>query len=165
MTNLTFTGTKDIESGKLLDVTIGCDGSGPWTACWTTSVPVPYNVTGNETCESHGAGKMPLSDNCSFPVVWYFRDPGYHNLMTIVDNKISKEVRVFTINMFNATHTMPISVVVAPALSSFFAIVILIGEYTVWKNEKFTFTERNISWNQLFSNLFSKDVAFTKVLW
>ena len=136
MTNLTFTGTKDIESGKLLDVTIGCDGSGPWTACWTTSVPVPYNVTGNETCESHGAGKMPLSDNCSFPVVWYFRDPGYHNLMTIVDNKISKEVRVFTINMFNATHTMPISVVVAPALSSFFAIVILIGEYSAHSVEK-----------------------------
>ena len=36
---------------------------------------------------------------------------------------------------------------------------------TLWKNEKFFLThQRNISSNQLFSNLFSKTVTFTKFL-
>ena len=35
---------------------------------------------------------------------------------------------------------------------------------TLWKNEKFSLTEKNISSNQRFSNLFSKNVDFTKFL-
>ena len=33
---------------------------------------------------------------------------------------------------------------------------------TVWKNEKFSLTEKKFSWNQLFSNFFSKTVTFKK---
>ena len=98
MTHMNFSGNTWVESGRLLDIDISCDGSGPWTACWTTTVPTPYNVTGNETCDDH-EGKMELGKNCSFPVLWYFREPGYHNLLVVIDNEISKEVRVFTINM------------------------------------------------------------------
>ena len=35
---------------------------------------------------------------------------------------------------------------------------------TVWKNAKFTLTEKIISSNQLFSDLFIKNVVFTKFL-
>ena len=35
---------------------------------------------------------------------------------------------------------------------------------TVWKSEKFTLTEIFFSWNQLFSNYFSKHVGFTRLL-
>ena len=120
MSLLNFTGNLWVKSGQLLDIVMNCDGSGPWTACWTTSIPVPYNATGNETCDNQG-GKM-LLDNCSFPVLWYFRDPGYHNLMTIVDNDISKEVRVFTINMYNSTHVPPIAIVALPISCSLLGI-------------------------------------------
>ena len=37
-------------------------------------------------------------------------------------------------------------------------------ESTVWKNEKFSLTEKKISSNQLFSDFFSKTIAFTKFL-
>ena len=119
MTYLNSSGNTWVESGQLLDIVMNCDGSGPWTACWTTSVPVPYNSTGNETCNDYG--KMQL-DNCTFPVLWYFREPGYHNLMTIVNNEISKEVRVFTINMYNSTHVPPITIVALPISCSLLGI-------------------------------------------
>lgn len=34
----------------------------------------------------------------------------------------------------------------------------------MWKNEKFTLTKRNISSNQLYSNLFSRTATFPKFL-
>jgi len=125
MTHMNFSGNTWVESGRLLDIDISCDGSGPWTACWTTTVPTPYNVTGNETCDDH-EGKMELGKNCSFPVLWYFREPGYHNLLVVIDNEISKEVRVFTINMYNSTHVPPITIVAMPISCSLLGIFFVV---------------------------------------
>ncbi|CAG7820201.1 unnamed protein product, partial [Allacma fusca] len=60
--NLTVAGPTWFPHGKLLDLNISCDGSGPYSYCWQLK-PAPYNQTGNETCI------MPLVTNdCEFPV-------------------------------------------------------------------------------------------------
>ena len=40
--------------------------------------------------------------------------------------------------------------------------IVQLSQSTVWKNEKFSLTKKKISSNQLFSNFFSKTIAFTK---
>jgi len=114
ITKFNYTGETWIKTGQLLEVTMECDGSGPWTGCWSTR-QVPYNMTGNETCSSDDI--MILNGDCSFPIIWYFRQPGFHNILAIVDNKVSKRSQLILTNMYNSTMTPPISVVVIPVAS------------------------------------------------
>jgi len=113
-----YTGETWINAGKLLRINLTCDGSGPWAACWG-SRPVPYNITGNESCSDPDMSEIHTnSDHCLFPVYWYFRDPGVHNILALTSNQVSKDSKVILVNMYNSTVEPSMSVVAIPVISS-----------------------------------------------
>ncbi len=122
MSFLNQTGETWLKHGRMLDITLFCDGSGPWDMCWSIK-PNPYNATGNETCEH----PEQVTTNCSFPVIWYFREAGMSDILAIVDNGISKEIKVIHVNVYDVHHQTPISIVVLPIACSLFAIIALAG--------------------------------------
>ena len=78
----------------MLDLTVTCDGSGPWKTCWYFR-DVNYNKTGSEVCETVSL----VQGKCEFPILWYFRNPGSTALIIIVDDglkHIVKQVAVVT---------------------------------------------------------------------
>ena len=91
ITNFNKTGETLIKAGHLLELDLTCDGSGPWEICWTVTAETPYNATGNETCK---AEIVTLTDACTLPVTWFFRVPGNHDILAIVDNGVSHAVQV-----------------------------------------------------------------------
>jgi len=95
---------------------------------------VPYNVTGNETCDDPGMGqKVSKSDSCHFPIMWYFRDPGVHNVLAIVNNQVSLDSKVILVNMYNSTIEPPLSVVVIPVTCSLISVCgIAAGMFTFY---------------------------------
>ena len=70
-----------LRHGALLDLSVGCDGSGPWSYCWSIK-DKDYNITGNETCVDPEELPGPA---CQFPVVWYFRSPGNFDILLQVN--------------------------------------------------------------------------------
>jgi len=120
ITNFNKTGETLIKAGQMLELNLTCDGSGPWEICWSITAEVPYNSTGNETCGDYDA--ITLTDSCSYPVTWFFRESGNHDILAIVDNGVSHAVQVIYADMYNATHSPPISVVVVPISCSLMGI-------------------------------------------
>jgi len=117
-----YTGETWINAGKLLRINLTCDGSGPWAACWG-SRPVPYNTTGNESCSDPGMSEIHTnSEHCIFPVYWYFRDAGVHNILALTSNQVSKDSKVILVNMYNSTVEPSMSVVAIPVISSLFGL-------------------------------------------
>ena len=72
-----------LKHGKLLQLDVLCDGSGPWNFCWSIH-EAPFNKTGNETCFD----PQQMAQACEFPIVWYFRTAGTFDIVTVV-RKIS----------------------------------------------------------------------------
>ena len=123
ITNFNKTGEILIKAGQMLELNLTCDGSGPWQICWQITKEVPYNATGNETCGDYDV--VTLTDSCSYPVTWFFRESGNHDILAVVDNGVSHVVQVIYAEMYNATHSPPISVVAVPitcSLLGFFGI-------------------------------------------
>ena len=84
---------------------------------------MPYNITGKETCKDDGMTQLDTKmDRCFFPVFWYFREPGMHNLITIVQNEVSMESSLVLVNMYNSTVEPPLSVVIIPVTCSLISI-------------------------------------------
>jgi hypothetical protein len=80
---------------------------------------VPYNITGNESCSDPDMSEIHTnSDHCLFPVYWYFRDPGVHNILALTNNQVSKDSKVILVNMYNSTVEPSMSVVAIPVISS-----------------------------------------------
>jgi len=133
ITKYNYTGETWINAGKLLKINMTCDGSGPWSLCWGAK-PVPYNVSGNETCDDPGMGKkVSKGDSCHFPIMWYFRDPGVHNVLAIVSNQVSWDSKVILVNMYNSTIEPPLSVVVIPVTCSLISVCgIAAGMFTFY---------------------------------
>ena len=77
---MNYTGEAWVKAGRMVELNMTCDGSGPWNACWLL-VPVPYNVTGDEVCNPDDI--RILKHQCNFPVNWWFSNSGMHNILTI----------------------------------------------------------------------------------
>lgn len=119
ITYLNETGETWLTHGRMVELLMLCDGSGPWNTCWDIK-PNPYNVTGNESCASDS---VAMTDNCSFPVLWYFRDVGIFDILAIADNGISKKIMLIHINVYDVQHQTPLSIVVIPISCSLLAIL------------------------------------------
>ena len=74
----------------MLDLTMTCDGTGPWNYCWYFK-DVDYNKTGKETCKDTGVSTV--SKTCEFPVLWYFRNAGKTALIVVVDDGLEHQVK------------------------------------------------------------------------
>ena len=84
----------------MLDLSITCDGSGPWEYCWV--VKPNYTVPNNVTCdEVPGAYKTILNGICSFNVSRYLSRNGEYSLILIVDDGLKHIVKQVGINVFN----------------------------------------------------------------
>lgn len=112
-----------VHSGKIMDVTMVCDGSGPWTACWQV-MPGPYNATGNETCGPN-TSIYYLQETCDFPIIWYFRLEGPHDILTIVDNGISKRVLVLDAYSYVDPVIPSLTIVIVPVTCTLLGIIFL----------------------------------------
>lgn len=89
-----------LKHGRMLDLSITCDGSGPWEYCWV--VKPNYTVPNNVTCdEVPGAYKTILSGICSFNVSRYLSRNGEYSLILIVDDGLKHIVKQVGINVFN----------------------------------------------------------------
>ncbi len=75
-----------------------------------------YNITGNETCDPPEREDI-LTGNCSFPVVWYFRESGPHVFLLLVTNGINRTAELVGINVYDAKKQTSVSFVLLPALS------------------------------------------------
>lgn len=124
---LNATGDTWLKHGKLLQLDILCDGSGPWNFCWSIN-DAPYNITGNETCFD----PQQMAQACEFPIIWYFRNNGTFDIVTVVDNVISKVVQVVHVNIYQVHHQTPLSLVVVPICSCLIAIVAVGSGIFVW---------------------------------
>ena len=99
MTEMKVSGNTWVKSGDMLNLNSQADGSGPWTYCWNPYTPILYNITGNETCDDMII-ENTIEDNCNFNITWgWYSDPGYHNVLVVIDNEISKKVKLETINV------------------------------------------------------------------
>ena len=100
MTQLDVSGNTWVKNGDMLNLKVNADGSGPWTYCWNPYAPIPYNITGNETCDDIDMITYHIENNCNFNIIWgWYSDPGYHNVLIVIDNEISKQVKLETINV------------------------------------------------------------------
>ena len=93
--NVTIKGDTWLKHGQLLDLTVSCDGSGPWEYCWSIHTQ-GYNVTGNETC----VNPQPLVSLCEFPTVWYFRQAGIFDVLVIIRNGVTSLRHVVHVNIY-----------------------------------------------------------------
>ncbi len=87
VSHLSVSGDTWLKHGALLDLSVTCDGTGPWSYCW--SINSDYNVTGNETC----VDPELLEGRCAFPVVWYFRQAGTHDILLQVGSFLPRTVQ------------------------------------------------------------------------
>jgi len=118
ITKVTVSGDTSMKHGLLLNLTVNCDGTGPFETCWTIKGP-NYNSTGNETC-TQGTETWNV---CQFPIQWYFRRPGQSAIIIIVDNVLNHEVKQVGINVYDVPSRTPVSLIVIPMCSGLIAVV------------------------------------------
>lgn len=123
LSSLNVTGNTWLKHGDLLDLNVGCNGSGPWQYCWSIKTS-GYNVTGREMCLD--AQDMTLE--CSFPVVWYFREPGTYDILLILTNGVSTRRELVHVNVYKIVRQPELVFIVVPILGSILAgfLVILV---------------------------------------
>ena len=91
-----FLGDVYLKHGTMLDLSVKCDGTGPWTYCWYFR-DVSYNKTGIERCESVST----LSGKCEFPILWYFRNAGSSALIIVVDGGLKHIVKQVAVVVYD----------------------------------------------------------------
>ena len=93
-----FLGDVFLKHGKMLELGVTCDGSGPWEHCYFFK-PENYTMSGNETCEQ-ADNKATSKGKCNFTVVQYLRNNGEYRLILIVDDGLSHSVKQIGINVY-----------------------------------------------------------------
>ena len=94
--NAMIIGEVYLKHGSMLDLTVTCDGTGPWNYCWYFR-DVTYNKTGDEQCDSISL----VSGKCEFPILWYFRNSGSEALIIIVDDGLSHLVHQVAVIVYD----------------------------------------------------------------
>lgn len=126
MNKVNISGNTWLNHGQLLDLSLTCDGTGPWTYCWSVR-DKDYNITGNETCSSPEI----LLDECSFPIMWYFRTDGIFNVLLVVSNGLTVHRQIIHVNIYEVYPQVPVSFVLVPVFSTIVVVAFIIfGVYT-----------------------------------
>ena len=89
-------------------------------------------MTGNETC--HGLDPGILKTSCSFPITWYFLDPGEYAFLMQAADGLSSVAEVVAVTVYQVQKQMPISFVLAPALSSVAIVAIVIAAFFFYRS-------------------------------
>lgn len=120
-----------LKHGLLLNLTVSCDGTGPWTYCWSIKGP-SYNSTGNETCDDG----YETTSTCNFPIVWYLRNPGQSAVLIVIDNVLNHIVKQVGINVYDVPSRTPVSLIVIPMCSGLIAVIACISGVFVFMTFK-----------------------------
>ena len=116
LTALNVTGNTWLKHGQLLDLEVTCDGSGPWRYCWSIKQN-GYNVSGEEICLDPQA----MVTDCSFPVVWYFREAGTYDVLLVLSNGVSIQRELVNINVYKIVRQPELVFIVVPIVGSMLA--------------------------------------------
>ncbi len=128
---LSVAGETWIQHGDMVDLTVTCDGTGPWYSCWDHVAP-DYNVTGNETCRPDEV--ILMEDSCQFSVLWYFSKPDSYGFLVRGSNGLSGTAEVVTVNVYEVHKQTSLSFVLAPVLSSVAIIIIAAAAYLFYRH-------------------------------
>ena len=83
----------------MLDISVTCDGSGPWAHCWF--VRQNYNASINTSCDEIENNHKAISKNkCSFKITKWIRGNGAYSLVIIVDDGLNHIVKQVGINVY-----------------------------------------------------------------
>jgi len=116
LTALNVTGNTWLKHGQLLDLEVTCDGSGPWRYCWSIKQN-GYNVSGQELC----LDPQSMVTDCSFPVVWYFREAGTYDVLLVLSNGVSIQRELVNINVYKIVRQPELVFIVVPIVGSMLA--------------------------------------------
>jgi hypothetical protein len=116
--------------GRLLNLKLKCEGSGPFSYCYQF-IPGPYNLTGNESC-----WESPTETNdCEILVMRYFEEPGLRSLIIIMENDVTRVVNKTLVMPYKVNKKQPLSIIIVPITCSLIALVIIIfGVAYFWEN-------------------------------
>ena len=118
VTKMNVTGERWLKQGDLINLTLTCDGSGPWTYCWNIK-PEGYNITQNETCFD----AQQIANQCLIDIFWFIRDPGTLSILVQTANGVSIHRQLIPIHIYAVHHQLPLSLVVIPVCSAMAALV------------------------------------------
>lgn len=130
ISNLTILGDQLLKHGQLVDLSLLCNGSGPFLYCWQLK-ETGYNITGNETC----AQPMYQKD-CMFPILWYFKHSDTYNLLAIISNDVSTRMEVIPVTIYEVAREIPIFIVIIPVASSIVVVILLISGIALYTSFK-----------------------------
>jgi len=116
LTALNVSGNTWLKHGQLLDLEVTCDGSGPWRYCWSIKQN-GYNVSGQEAC----LDPQVMMTDCSFPVVWYFREAGTYDVLLVLSNGVSIQRELVNINVYKIVRQPELVFIVVPIVGSMLA--------------------------------------------
>ena len=125
VTALNVSGETWLKQGELLDLSLHCDGSGPWEYCWSIK-DSSYNITGNETCNDPSR----LEDACVFPIIWYFRNFGAYTVFLQISNGVATTRKLVHINIYEIVRQIPVLFFVLPIVTGILALLITLGGFT-----------------------------------
>ncbi|GFR18569.1 uncharacterized protein TNCT_473971 [Trichonephila clavata] len=92
--HINISGNTYLEHGQLLDLDISCNGSGPVDYCW--KILPPSKNSSNFSCTD-----VVTSTECSFPILYYFRDSGDYQLAIHVNNLITSLEREIEVHIYD----------------------------------------------------------------
>ena len=95
--NLLSSGEVWLKHGHILNLSVSCDGSGPWEHCWF--IKQNYTPFNNETCDGRD-NKVISRGKCSFIVTRYIAKNGAYSLVIIVDDGLEHRVKQIGINVY-----------------------------------------------------------------
>ncbi|KAF0309071.1 Transmembrane protein 130 [Amphibalanus amphitrite] len=131
ITLVNVSGNNWLKHGELLNLTVHCNGTGPWEYCVAVYTG-RYNVTGNETCSN----PIP-TDDCTVPILRYLRDNGTYTAVSVLSNAVSRRVTPVAITVYTAVRRPQLSYYIIPLSCALAAIAfILFGSIKLIKSNR-----------------------------
>ncbi|GFS29012.1 transmembrane protein 130 [Nephila pilipes] len=116
--HINISGNTYLEHGQLLDLDISCNGSGPVEYCW--KILPPKKNTSNFSCSD-----VVTSTECSFPILYYFRDSGDYLLAIHINNLITSLQRDVEVHIYDVSLRPELSTVIIPVVCSVLVVLII----------------------------------------
>lgn len=120
ITVVNVSGNNWLKHGELLNLTVHCNGSGPWQYC-VAVYPGRYNVTGNETCQD-----PVVTSDCTVPIVRYLRDNGTYTAVSVLSNAVSRRVTPVAITVYTAARRPQLSYFIIPLSCALAALAFIL---------------------------------------
>ncbi|XP_037069535.1 uncharacterized protein LOC119090916 [Pollicipes pollicipes] len=120
ITVVNVSGNNWLKHGELLNLTVHCNGTGPWNYC-VNVYSGRYNVTGNETCPYPS-----VTAECSVGIVRYLRDNGTYTAVSVLSNAVSRRVTPVAITVYTAARQSQLSYYIIPLSCALAALVFIL---------------------------------------